>query len=272
MGKYDGIYLYTDMDGTLLRDDKTIPEINIRALEKFIANGGHFGVATGRSPHNFSFFGEVLPLNAPSILDNGAALYDVKKDELIDCTYIPAQRSLDIVHRLLEISPTAGVQVYTCDARYQVNPDPCRFEDPLIAVESIREPFIRAEDIAGEWIKIVVCEPEDRLMDTLNKLEPEKLGDEYSIVLSGKLYFELLHVGTNKGEGIAAVRRNLADAKKIFAIGDYYNDMEMLAQADVTGAPVNAEPDIRNMVDYITCDNNRGCVADFLRLTLNLEV
>ncbi len=272
MGKYDGIYLYADMDGTLLKDDKTIPEANLIALERFTAEGGRFGVATGRSPHNFSFFGEVLPLNAPSILDNGGALYDVKNERFIECAYIPRERSLNIVHKILHISPMASVQVYTCDARYQVNPNKGHYDDPLIVVENIHEPFIRAEDIQGKWIKIVVCEPEERLMDTLNKLEPETLEDEYSIVLSGKLYFELLHRGTSKGAGIAAVRRNEGGIKKILAIGDYYNDTEMLEQADVSGAPVNAEQAIRDIADHITCDNNQGCVADFLRLALGMEI
>ena len=87
MGTYDGIYLLADMDGTLLNDEKAIPEINMRALKKFTSEGGMFGMATGRSPHNLSFFADALPLTAPSILDNGGALYDVKNREYIECTY-----------------------------------------------------------------------------------------------------------------------------------------------------------------------------------------
>ncbi len=272
MGKYDGIYLYSDMDGTLLNDEKTIPEVNMWALEKFTSEGGMFGMATGRSPHNLSFFPDILPLTAPSILDNGGVLYDVKNREYMECTYIPREKSIDLVNRVLEIDPTTSVQVYTCDARYQVNLDPKRIDDPLIAVEGIYEPLCRAEDIQGEWIKIVLCLREDRLKTLLDSLDMDSIRSDYSTVHSGKIYFEFLCHGMTKGNGIAALRRNGRNVKKILAIGDFYNDIEMLRQADVSAAPANAEEDIKAMVNHITCDNNQGAIADFLQMALGMEI
>lgn len=272
MGIYDGIYLYTDLDGTLLNDKKTIPEANMRAIEKFIANGGRFGIATGRSAHNLSFFPEVLPLNAPSILDNGGVLYDVRGRRFIDCTYIPREKSLEVVNRLIEISPTASVQVYTCDARYQVNLNPERIDDPLVGLEGINEPLCRAEDVPGEWIKIVICLPQELLRYTLDCLDFKTLSMDFALVHSGKLYFEFLSLNTNKGRGIDAIREKEPAIKKILAIGDYYNDLEMLKKADVSCAPANAEQDIKDVVDYVVCDNNSGAVADFLRIALGIEI
>ncbi|MBR4019067.1 MAG: HAD hydrolase family protein, partial [Clostridia bacterium] len=212
------------------------------------------------------------PLNAPSILDNGGVLYDVRGRRFIDCTYIPREKSLEVVNRLIEISPTASVQVYTCDARYQVNLNPERIEDPLVGLEGINEPLCRAEDVPGEWIKIVICEPEELLMRTLGHLDIDALNKEFATVLSGKLYFEFFSLGMSKGRGIDAIREKEPSAKKILAIGDYYNDMEMLKKADVSCAPANAEQDIKDVVDYVVCDNNSGAVADFLRIALGIEI
>lgn len=272
MGIYDGIYLYADMDGTLLDDKKTIPEVNIQALKKFTAEGGRFGMATGRSPHNLSFFPEVLPLTAPSIVDNGGVLYDVLKKEYIECTYIPKEKSIELVNRILEMNPTASVQVYTCDARYQVNLNPDRIDDPLVAIEGIFEALCRAEDIQGEWIKIVLCLSEDELRELVAGLDMDELQRNYSIVPSGKIYLEFLCHGMTKGCGISALRKKDPSVRKILAIGDYYNDLEMLRQADVAGAPANAEEDIKAIANYITCDNNQGAVADFLRMALGMEI
>ena len=272
MGIYDGIYLYADMDGTLLNDEKTIPEANMRALEKFTQEGGMFGMATGRSPHNLSFFPDVLPLTAPSILDNGGVLYDAANGEYLECTYIPREKSVALVNRIIEMNPAASVQVYTQRARYQANLNPERVDDPLIAVEKIYEPLCRAEDIKEDWIKIVLCLQEDQLREVLDSLDMEDIRRVYSTVHSGKIYFEFLCHGMTKGNGIAALRKNGRNVKKILAIGDYYNDAEMLRQADVSAAPINAEDDIKVMVNYVTCDNNQGAVADFLRLALGMEI
>lgn len=272
MGIYDGIYLYMDLDGTLLNDRKTIPEANMRAMEKFTANGGRLGIATGRSAHNLSFFPNVLPLNAPSIIDNGGVLYDVKECRYIHSTYIPRQRSMEAITEILAISPDANIQIYTEQARYQSNLNPNRFVDPLVPLEGICEPLCRMEDIQGGWIKIVVCQTEEKLHHILSRLDMDALKRDFSVVLSGKIYFEFLSRGMNKGEGIKTIRKTQPDIKKILAIGDYYNDMEMLLQADISAAPANAEDDIKAVVNYITCDNNQGAVADFLRMALGMEI
>lgn len=48
MKPYHGIYLYSDLDGTLLQDDKTVSDENYAALTRFLDGGGSFGIATGR--------------------------------------------------------------------------------------------------------------------------------------------------------------------------------------------------------------------------------
>lgn len=272
MGIYDGIYLFADMDGTLLNDEKTIPEANMRALEKFTNEGGKFGMATGRSPHNLSLIANILPLTAPSILDNGGALYDIRNREYIEVSYIPREKSLELVNRMMQIDPVASVQVYTCSERYQVNFNPQRIDDPLVALEGIYEPLCRAEDITEEWIKVVLCLPEEQLNAVIDELDMDSIRKDYSTVYSGKIYFEFLFPGTTKGKGIDAIREKDKNIKKILAIGDFYNDLEMLQKADVSAAPANAEQDIKEIVDYVVCDNNQGAVANFLHVALGMEI
>ena len=42
MGKFDGMLICTDLDGTLLRRDKTVSMENLEAIEHFKAEGGYF--------------------------------------------------------------------------------------------------------------------------------------------------------------------------------------------------------------------------------------
>ena len=50
MGIFDGILICTDLDGTLLANDKSISDENLRAIEYFKENGGYFTFVTGRTP------------------------------------------------------------------------------------------------------------------------------------------------------------------------------------------------------------------------------
>ena len=51
MGKFDGILICTDLDGTLYKNDKTISEKNKAAIEYFKREGGSFTFVTGRLPY-----------------------------------------------------------------------------------------------------------------------------------------------------------------------------------------------------------------------------
>ena len=70
MGKFSGILLASDYDGTLAAGDGTIPERVRQAIRAFIAEGGRFTVSTGRTLLGFHAYDPEL-INAPAILANG---------------------------------------------------------------------------------------------------------------------------------------------------------------------------------------------------------
>ena len=78
MGKFDNIFIVSDIDHTFLAEDRSVPQRNIDALKYFKSVGGQFTFATGRS-HNsllqaFPYAGDLL--TAPAILGNGSYLFD----------------------------------------------------------------------------------------------------------------------------------------------------------------------------------------------------
>lgn len=91
MGKFDGVLLASDFDNTLLntetarRTGAEVPEVSRRnweALEYFMAGGGRFAIATGRALAAFIKFADQVPMNAPGIVCNGAALYDFRRGSI----------------------------------------------------------------------------------------------------------------------------------------------------------------------------------------------
>ena len=81
MGIFSDILLTVDYDRTLTAPDSTIPERNLEAIRYFIENGGAFTVNTGRSVPMTRVFRDRVPVNAPLLLYNGSAAYDLEKQE-----------------------------------------------------------------------------------------------------------------------------------------------------------------------------------------------
>lgn len=96
MGKFDGIYLFTDVDGTLASVHDEIPQKNIEAVDYFTKNGGTFSVATGRYLGDVEFL-NVLNINGVSILNNGACIYDFLHKNAIKSIALPEKSIAPLV-------------------------------------------------------------------------------------------------------------------------------------------------------------------------------
>ena len=76
MGKFDGILICTDLDGTLYRNDKTISDENREAIEYFKRDGGYFTFITGRLPYYSVDAYNLARPNVPFGCINGGGVYD----------------------------------------------------------------------------------------------------------------------------------------------------------------------------------------------------
>ena len=88
MGKYDGILLCTDFDGTLYFE-KNITAENIEAIRCFQENGGFFTVATGRFPSFIKEFEPSVKPNTHIIALNGSLIYDLQGQKALFEGFLP---------------------------------------------------------------------------------------------------------------------------------------------------------------------------------------
>jgi len=75
--------LICDMDGTLLDSNSRVSMENKEALDRFVAGGGFFTVATGRMEESVMKYLQDLPVNLPAIIYNGAAIYDFHTNRML---------------------------------------------------------------------------------------------------------------------------------------------------------------------------------------------
>ena len=77
---FSDVLLTVDYDRTLTAPDSTIPARNLEAIRWFMENGGAFTVNTGRSLPMVHSFKENIPMNAPLLIYNGGAAYDLVRE------------------------------------------------------------------------------------------------------------------------------------------------------------------------------------------------
>lgn len=267
MGAYDGYYLYCDLDGTLLDDERRISDENREAILGFLRQGGRFGVATGRVPSLIGAVERDLPINAPCILYNGAGLYDLCERRFLAIHPVDRGRTERAAKRLIELNGRTCVQIFTDTSIYEINPN--QRDDPQTLIERIQtrsEPFDR---VSGTLLKVLIAHTASELDYLHTALEQDGFFDGLSVFRTSSAYLEFVAKGVNKGTTLKDVRVRCKDVTKILAIGDYNNDLEMVTLADVGGAPANAIDEIKAAADIVlNADNNHSCVARFLEAAL----
>ena len=112
MKKFDGILFCTDLDGTILKGDRTISKENLDAIEYFKSEGGKFTFITGRMPFFASQFYDIIRPNAPVGCINGGGLYDYKKGEYIQTTEL-SKKVFELIDVIYDNFPNIGIQVNT---------------------------------------------------------------------------------------------------------------------------------------------------------------
>lgn len=260
MKKFEGILICTDLDGTLLLDDGTIPQENLDAIEYFKSEGGLFTFITGRMPYFVSDIYEKISPNAPFGCINGGGIYDHRTGEYVWTNKMP-HSVLELVEYADKNVPGIGIQINTFERIY--------FSRENEAMEIFRK-VSGVENLVGHYNdvtepigKIVFGDTdEDKLLSLGRLLNSHPRAGEFDFIRSAKILYEILPKGTNKGNVLPRLAAHLGiDMKRTVAIGDYDNDVNMLRTAGMGVAVANAVPEAKAAADHITVSNNEAAIA-----------
>lgn len=270
--RYDQAVILTDLDGTLFRTDGKISPKDIAAVSLFIAEGGYFGLGTGREPHNALLHLPGVPLNGPSIVLNGAAVYDFAAGRYLDCVPIDMEAAIDVEQHIQAQNMPLDQQIYTTDGIFYASP----LEDANPGFLRIHQPtsFLPLEKLKEKtWIKIVLLEREADALLPVHAYMKEKGYDKRLAVIEGTTdvvkigkYQELLPEGVNKGTAVPLLKQlPQYTGRTVFAVGDYWNDYEMLQAADIGCAPENAIDEVKAVSRFVLPSHNDSPIAYLIR-------
>jgi Cof subfamily protein (haloacid dehalogenase superfamily) len=256
----DKLLLVCDMDGTLLDVNRQVSMKNRFALERFANNGGSFTIATGRSIEGVAQFIDILPVNAPVILFNGAVIYDfVQKKILYES--ILEENIRDIIFGVLTHFPDAGMEIFN---RYGIS---LIRENDVTKAHMTRESFsdriLLPDDVPMPWYKVLFAWEPDKLPILEEYLKVN--AQSFNLVHTEVDMIELVGRNTSKG---TALKKLLSltgfEASAVIDMGDNTNDLDMLETAGIGIAVANAHPAVREMADCCCCHHDDDAVSQVI--------
>ena len=264
--------ILTDLDGTLLRDDKTLSPANRAALERAAGQGAQVVLSTGRSYKSLSQELRDLPFLRYFILVNGAKVYDLQTDTVLYRAEVP----MDVAQGLFQMFEPldACIDCYQNDIglmdrkyydhleRYIDDPHALKMtQDCRTPLDHFRED-VRDGGESVQKLQAFFHTPEVRT-EALRLL-----GETYpQLILSSSLpgNLEINAPGATKGDALLALCQALGlDPACAVAFGDGTNDLTMIRNAGIGVAMANAEPELLAAADLVAPSNQEDGVAQVL--------
>lgn len=248
MGKFDGIMICTDIDGTLTYERGKVSQKNKDAIAYFQKEGGMFVIATGRLPDFAQNFG--IEINAPVVALNGTLLYDLKKDETLFCAPLQ-KKQIDIIVDAFEKSP---VPIMRLDFNFNDMKCGGKGASDLEGVKAIA----RGEKVPYKGV-FVLNNREDCI--AFEKFVRESYGDDIQVMRSCDILAELVMPNAGKSVGITIMKKLYPNIHTTVAVGDYMNDIDMIRDADIGYAVENALPEVKAVADRIAPKHTEDAIA-----------
>jgi len=273
--------LALDLDGTLLNSGGKISERNRAAIESARDNGVNVAVVTGRRFRDARPVALDLGLDVPVIAHNGALTKHARTLETVAVMPLP----LEAARKALRVGRKVGAGPLVSDDHHGLGVlvyD--HFSgDNLALQEYIKWARRLHGEEEGRQAVREVNSVEDYLdhepihlafsgrcaqMKKLEELLQEDLGA--SVKIFSTIYpemdftlIDIVHPAASKGAGVAAAAAQLGTTREeIMAIGDNFNDLEMLLFAGTGVVMANAALSLREIAGlYPTASNNEDGVA-----------
>ncbi|MGN1053555.1 MAG: Cof-type HAD-IIB family hydrolase, partial [Candidatus Scatosoma sp.] len=257
-----------DLDGTLLKDDKTVDAYTLNQIEKFIAAGGKFCICTGRMLPSVEKIAKDLRLTGIATSYAGALVSDLQTGEILYENSLTANEAAEIA----ETVERDGVhlQYYTGSVYYVNRNDEtlkkyersCRVN----AVPVLSRPLSAQIRERGEKVNklLMIIEDSARHEELLQKYRAI-FGERFWVTRSTSRYIEILSKSCNKGTALAFMARYYGvPVERTVAVGDQLNDEEMLTAAGLGLCVENGHEDLKKRVRVFPATNNADAVGKII--------
>lgn len=269
---FENWLVVSDIDGTLKNKVRTIPKRNYTAIREFINRGGNFTLASGRLQSSLGRNYERVQPNQPAVVLNGAGIYDYREQKMIWRSTI-GEKGRNFVRAIFEKynSPFNNVDIgiYFDDYVYIVKSG-LLSKGTMFFDKANHEIVKSIDEVPDEgWMKVIFWS-NPITINNLKALISKEENPDANFMMSSLWSLEMLQKDTHKGVGIMKLADMLGIEKShVAAIGDYYNDWDMLKTVGLPACAGQAPDPIHKLCKFEACHCNHGCVADLLEYIMS---
>lgn len=262
----------SDLDGTLLDSSAQIPEKTKQALNRLIANGMFFTVASARTVASVSKILEGIAVNVPAVLMNGAAVYDLSAGKYIKTESISDEGKrclIDAVHEcgisgflycIDGVLSTYYENVTSPNAEAFIAERVIKYDKRFTHVESFEE------CLANNIVYFSVSDKAEKLEGARRQLEkcPDLHVEYYTDTYNeGFRYLEVCSKTVSKSSAVKFLKSTYKFGKAV-GFGDNYNDLPMFDACEESCAVGNALPEVKARASKIIGTHTENGVAEYL--------
>ncbi|MCD9480369.1 Cof-type HAD-IIB family hydrolase [Photobacterium phosphoreum] len=254
-------FIATDMDGTLLNDEKALPADFYHVFNELDAKNVLFAAASGRQYQSLVNTFEPIKDKILFIAENGTlVMYQGK--ELYSST-IPTPEIHTIINSIKAIDNTFIVLCGKNSAYTETTDEH--------AIEEIKKYYHNLEFVTDllavddEFIKIAVLNFNGTEQQVYPIIAP-LYAQTHQVVISAKIWLDVMHKTASKGAAIKELQR-IFDFKfeESMSFGDFLNDIEMLKETYFSYAMDNAHPEIKQLARFHAPSNNEQGVMTIIK-------
>ncbi|WP_329105898.1 Cof-type HAD-IIB family hydrolase [Micromonospora sp. NBC_01699] len=254
----------TDLDGTLLRGDRTVSVRTADSLARSTAAGARVVLVTGRPIRWLNGVYEQLRGTVPAVCANGAVVYDPVEDVVLRADPLAPDLLAEVARRLRAEVPGVRLAVEVTDGRQMRHEVdwPLRWDGDMKDIRSIESP----EELFSVPAVKLLARAGTQDPDVFVKVVAGAVaGLAEATHSSNSGLVEISAAGVTKAAGLAWLcARYGVSADQVVAFGDMPNDLPMLAWAGRAVAVANAHPSVLSVADVVVGSNEEDGVASYL--------
>ncbi len=252
--------LLCDIDGTLVRQDKTLPVENIAAIRDLAACGVAVSLISARPAEGILPIAARLGLPGPFGAFNGGTIFTEDGTELSS-----AQLPSALASQLLELYAAGGVTVWLFARGHWLTSNVADPHTPREVLSSGMLPQTGADfsKFVDHADKIVAVCDDPAAMNALEQQARTVVGNAATLVRSQDYYLDCTALAANKGDGVTHLAQLYGvPLSQVAVIGDQGNDVAMFRRAGLAIAMGQSSPAVQAEAHCVAADFEQAGVAD----------
>lgn len=243
----------SDVDGTLINENKTLTAKTKAAIQKLRDAGISFTVTSARPPFGLKAIAETLELQYPIGSFNGGVIF-TPDGEIVNSISLDQK----IIPEIIAEAENHGLDAWLYSDRHWYIKNRHGFHVDHHQETLQFEPTVidRYEDVKDDIFKIIAVGSDYDAVFRCETAIQEKFENSLAATRSQPYNLDITHPQANKGEAVKQIARQLnIPTAEVLTIGDNFNDISMFASSGTSIAMGNADAEVQKQANYVTDSN-----------------